>query len=144
MDLQILRERYEKYELERVFEALKGHARNAIEISLQKCADEQIPLGASKFGGLPDLPQGEPWPVNEQTGAPLHFIAQINFKQTAEFDTDGELPSHGMLYLFYDCVQIRGATIRSTMRAKRCSISRARWGAGPRLLDRIRCLSPLR
>ena len=106
MDLQILRERYEKYELERVFEALKGHARNAIEISLQKCADEQIPLGASKFGGLPDLPQGEPWPVNEQTGAPLHFIAQINFKQTAEFDADGELPSRGMLYLFYDCVQM--------------------------------------
>jgi hypothetical protein len=74
-----------------------------VEISLKASDDQQIPIGASKFGGSPDLPRSEPWPVNEQTGKPLHFVAQINFSEVSEFDTQSELPSRGMLYLFYDC-----------------------------------------
>ena len=60
-----------------------------MEISLKASDDQQIPIGASKFGGSPDLPRNEPWPVNEQTGEPLHFIAQINFSEVSEFEKIG-------------------------------------------------------
>ena len=103
MNLQNLRSKYEEYGLGRIFEEIKSYAKNAVEISLKASDDQQIPIGASKFGGSPDLPRSEPWPVNEQTGKPLHFVAQINFSEVSEFDTQSELPSRGMLYLFYDC-----------------------------------------
>ena len=106
MNLRNLRARYEEYGLGRIFEEIKNYAKNAVEISLKASDDQQIPIGASKFGGSPDLPRSEPWPVNEQTGEPLHFIAQINFSEVSEFDTQSELPSRGMLYLFYDCAQM--------------------------------------
>ena len=103
MNLQNLRSKYEEYGLGRIFEEIKSYAKNAMEISIKVSDDQQIPIGASKFGGSPDLPRSEPWPVTEQTGEPLHFIAQINFSEVSEFDTQSELPSRGMLYLFYDC-----------------------------------------
>ena len=106
MNLQNLRSKYEEYGLGRIFEEIKSYAKNAMEISIKVSDDQQIPIGASKFGGSPDLPRSEPWPVNEQTGEPLHFIAQINFSEVSGFDTEGELPSRGMLYLFYDCAWI--------------------------------------
>ena len=101
--MNLLRSKYEEYGLGRIFEEIKCYAKNAVEISLKASDDQQIPIGASKFGGSPDLPRSEPWPVNEQTGKPLHFVAQINFSEVSEFDTQSELPSRGMLYLFYDC-----------------------------------------
>ena len=106
MNLQNLRSKYEEYGLGRIFEEIKSYAKNAVEISLKASDDQQIPIGASKFGGSSDLPRSEPWPVNEQTGESLHFIAQINFSEVLEFDTQSELPSRGMLYLFYDCAQM--------------------------------------
>lgn len=60
MNLRNLRARYEKYGLGRIFEEIKNYAKNAVEISLKESADRQIPLGASKFGGSPDLPRSEP------------------------------------------------------------------------------------
>ena len=100
MNLQNLRSKYEEYGLGRIFEEIKCYAKNAVEISLKASDDQQIPIGASKFGGSPDLPRSEPWPVNEQTGEPLHFIAQINFSEVSEFDTQSELPSRGNLFKF--------------------------------------------
>jgi hypothetical protein len=56
MNLQNLRSKYEEYGLERIFEEIKSYAKNAVEISLKASNDQQIPIGASKFGGSPDLP----------------------------------------------------------------------------------------
>ena len=86
--------------LERLFEFLKPMAKNAIKIDTQAKDDGDIAVGASKFGGQPDLPASVPWPSNEN-GA-LSFVAQINFAEVSKFDTDGLLPKSGMLYLFYD------------------------------------------
>lgn len=33
---------------------------------------------------------------------PLHFVAQINFAETAPFDMEHQLPERGILYFFYD------------------------------------------
>jgi hypothetical protein len=51
----------------------------------------------SRFGGLPDLPEGVEWPSPEPAG-PLRFLAQIDL---AEFPHDiAELPQEGTLLFF--------------------------------------------
>ena len=65
--------------------------------------------GASKIGGIPDLPAGFQWPYFEGTdyegvrkSRPLSFLAQIDLSQAAGFDPEGLLPHTGMLYFFYE------------------------------------------
>ncbi|MDF7777229.1 DUF1963 domain-containing protein [Sphingomonas sp. AOB5] len=43
----------------------------------------EAPLGATRFGGLPDLSPGTDWPVSP-AGAPLSFLAQIALQDVAE------------------------------------------------------------
>ena len=74
--------------------------KNAIKISTHAKNDDDIAVGASKFGGVPDLPASVSWRSNEN-GA-LSFVAQINFAEVSKFDTDSLLPKSGILYLFYD------------------------------------------
>src|SRR5579862_7184688 len=58
-----------------------------------------IPVGASKFGGSPDLPRSVNWP--ELYGYPLDFIAQINLTEVASYDIEHQLPSSGILFFFH-------------------------------------------
>lgn len=78
--------------------------------------DVALPLGASKFGGRPDLPPGESWPHRPPyapspfwdhgrgpRSAPLSFLAQINLGDIqAAGGTDLPLPTSGLLSFFYD------------------------------------------
>src|SRR5262245_27455074 len=41
-----------------------------------------LPLGASRFGGVPDLPPGAAWPDRE--GVPMEFIAQIRLADLSD------------------------------------------------------------
>ncbi|MFA7239698.1 MAG: YwqG family protein [Sulfuricellaceae bacterium] len=66
-------------------------------------SDITPPLGASHFGGLPDLPAALDWPHGNL--APLSFLAQINCREAAPFDTQKRLPSQGILYFFYDVIE---------------------------------------
>lgn len=81
------------------YEALAPFARSAVYMELEEgdCA-----IGASKMGGVPDLPLGMEWPRTED-GIPLSFIAQINFEEVRPHDKNAELPEKGMLWFFYDC-----------------------------------------
>ena len=56
------------------------------------------PPGASKIGGVPDLPEGSLWP--EWNGEPLSFLAQFDMAELSQWDLTGRLPTHGMLYFF--------------------------------------------
>ena len=60
----------------------------------------QLPVGASKVGGGPDLPLDFEWPGNK--GRPLNFLLQINLAVASGFDPSGRLPSNGLLSFFYD------------------------------------------
>lgn len=62
--------------------------------------EETYMVGESKFGGLPDLPANLEWPTNGEEH--LSFIAQINFGDLVCKDKKCQLPTHGMLYFFYD------------------------------------------
>ncbi len=80
----------------------------ALRLTTVPTSDAALPVGASKMGGEPDLPPSTPWPhwngVNgaSRTPRPLHFLAQINFSDTAILMPDSLLPSSGLLSVFYD------------------------------------------
>ena len=75
--------------------------RPSIAMFSSEIADEQqIAIGASKLGGLPDFPPDMQWPYYHDR--PLYFVAQINFADVAAYDIERVLPSSGIAYFFYD------------------------------------------
>lgn len=60
----------------------------------------RVSLGASKFGGNPDLSVTTEWPSDR--GRPLDFLLQVNLAEIAPFDADRLLPGSGLLSFFYD------------------------------------------
>ena len=85
------------------FDVLAPFAKNAVHITLDVQNDDCLPMGVSKMGGLPDLPDGVAWFRNEEMDIPLSFVAQINLAEAAPYDLEHKLPERGMLYFFYDC-----------------------------------------
>ncbi len=63
---------------------------------MEAVVEEDIPLGASKIGGRPDLPDGFAWPQ----GAP--FLVQLNLADIPEGVLDIALPREGLLSCFWD------------------------------------------
>jgi uncharacterized protein YwqG len=86
--------------LGRLWDVIGPHVRNAVLLRCETAADADIPVGASKFGGNPDLPPGADWP--HRNGTPMTFLAQIAFSDAKPHDAAGELPDKGFLWLFYD------------------------------------------
>ena len=71
----------------------------AIALTATRADDADIAIGASKFGGAPDVPAGFAWPMWNEL--PLSFMAQINLAEIAPFDIEDKLPSSGLLLFFY-------------------------------------------
>lgn len=87
------------------FEALM---KDTIRYTLTPLLDyNDVPPGASRIGGTPDLPESITWPVDNQ-GNYLSFIAQLSLKEIKPFDTYNILPDAGYLFFFYDANQNMG------------------------------------
>lgn len=67
-------------------------------IAAMDAAMAKLPLGASRFGGLPDLPPDVTWP--DRDGVPMEFVAQIKLDELPPLE-DG-LPASGTLWFFYN------------------------------------------
>lgn len=89
-------------------DALGAHA-VAIAESASECivvrsvpvkTESEVPIGASKIGGNPDLPLNLNWPFGHDV--PLTFIAQIALHDMPRLDASSPLPSSGWLSFFYD------------------------------------------
>lgn len=73
----------------------------AVALTTSRVNEEEIPLGASKFGGLPHVPKRFSWPRRDRQ--PLMFLAQINLADVPRGHLEpGLLPDNGTLYFFYD------------------------------------------
>jgi uncharacterized protein YwqG len=59
--------------------------------------------GASRLGGLPDLPEALTWP--RWNGAPMSFIGQLRLADFAAYETEAPLPREGLLSFFFDSRQ---------------------------------------
>lgn len=80
-----------------------------IELKLSEKKEKNLPLGKSKVGGCPDLPDSIEWPYYEGINfegeirkRPLAFLAQINLQDIKKYDIDNLLPKRGILYFFYE------------------------------------------
>lgn len=82
-----------KHKLERKLEALEVAAVPCLALTTRR--GRQAPLGASRFGGAPDLPGGVEWP--QEDGRFYSFLAQVNL---AELPATPPLPHKGHLYFF--------------------------------------------
>lgn len=71
----------------------------AYRITSQPRPLETLPLGASRFGGSPDLPAGFEWP--QHRGRPITFLAQFDLSEL-QLPT---LPPKGWLLFFYDVAE---------------------------------------
>jgi uncharacterized protein YwqG/Lon protease-like protein len=65
---------------------------------------------SSKLGGLPSMPTDVEWPRQHQSGAPLHFLAQIDLSHLPATPLESVqgapcLPRSGLLFFFADMVE---------------------------------------
>lgn len=103
---KIISEGIDKYNLKKISKYLFKKSFDVINITLEKI-EENYPIGSSKFGGLPHLPNGFIWPKNEfyegnfEYNQYCPFLGQLNFEEIKKFDTYNILPNNGMLYLFF-------------------------------------------
>lgn len=88
--------------LSRIMPKLDALMQNSVRLSSHKAVDE-IAIGASKLGGMPDVADEVAWPL--MADVPLSFVGQINLSDVQPFETDHLLPTSGMLYCFYDANQ---------------------------------------
>ena len=103
-DLENLRDQIHAYHLDRLEAQLVKLARPSIRMTCTAVRDEDLPVGASKLGGLPDLPPDFQWP---HWGAkPLTFIGQFKLSEIASYDTARLLPKIGWLYFFYEADEV--------------------------------------
>ena len=89
--------------LSRLIKDIDRLARPSIRITAAEVDESLLYVGASKLGGVPDLPTGAVWP--EWKGLPQSFIAQIHLDDVSQYDTEKVLPQSGMLWFFYDAQQ---------------------------------------
>jgi uncharacterized protein YwqG len=101
MDRETITQKLNEAGLEQYVEALEPLMRSAIRALPEAVEDDdEIPLGASKLGGRPDLPVGTPWPVVDEVL--LEFVGQFRMEEVAPLDETGLLPKEGILYFFFD------------------------------------------
>ena len=82
-------------------ESILQHKKSCIRLHANPVNDPRtLPLGASRIGGLPDLPPQASWPI--RNGRPCEFIAQIDLSEASQYDEAGLLPSEGWLLFFFD------------------------------------------
>jgi len=81
-------------------EALVALAKPCVSLRTARVDEGQLPLGASKIGGTPDLPVEAAWP--EWRGMPLSFVAQLDLREVAPHAPAGVLPDAGYLSFFCD------------------------------------------
>ncbi len=86
---------------------LSASGRPAVQYATARLrAGQTMPVGASKIGGLPDLPPGVGWPTwvpatGPGTPRPLAFFAQIDLA-LVHAHLDVPMPTDGVLQLFSD------------------------------------------
>lgn len=93
------RQRLEAAGLGGFADSLVQMARPSVRLVADAALSTAEPAG-SRLGGAPDLPASISWPRNESV--PLSFIAQVNLADVAAYESEGVLPSDGVLSFFYD------------------------------------------
>lgn len=89
--------------LTRVLKDIDYITKAAIRLTAAPVDESTLAVGASKLGGVPDLPPDLAWP--NWKGVPQSFIGQLALADVYPYDTRQVLPPVGMLWFFYDAQQ---------------------------------------
>lgn len=82
-----------------VCSVLKKDLRYSIQIKTERVKNgESLPIGQTKFGGVPHLPDHIEWPMYHDQYIP--FFCQLNLEEVAPWDFENRLPKKGWLYVF--------------------------------------------
>jgi len=95
-------ERIQKSRVSHLTQEIASRIRPSIRLHTQPVALGDLELGATRMGGVPDLPPDVEWP--QGGNAPLAFIAQVRLNDIRSLDRDSLLPPAGWLCFFYDSV----------------------------------------
>lgn len=75
-------------------------AQDSIRLTPTPTEEHRLRLGASRFGGVPDLSADQAWPTWDR--GPLGFVAQLELSALASSLPAGSLPAEGWLSFFYN------------------------------------------
>jgi uncharacterized protein YwqG len=89
--------------LTRLLKDLDYVTKLSIRLFTTPVGENDISIGASRIGGVPDVPPDFTWP--DLKGALQSFVAQIYLDEVHPYDKGGVLPASGMLWFFYDAKQ---------------------------------------
>ena len=92
---------YDEEAISRYKELYLSAKRDAIQISFKDNNTGALATGCSKYGGMPDVPEGFEWPLDD-AGRPLALLVQIDCADLAPLDNEALLPHSGQLYFFYE------------------------------------------
>jgi uncharacterized protein YwqG len=99
MDRAAVQKNLIKAGLPQLAEHVDRLVRDSIRLLTKPVEEADMPVGASKLGGLPDLPPHITWP--QWQGIPQSFIAQIRLEEVQAGNTRKLLPPRGQLWFFY-------------------------------------------
>jgi len=88
----------EDYQLDEYRQFLVEHARDCVRSFAERQKDDDIPVGASKYGGAPDVPVDFEWPQIQPY--PMTHLAQINCAEVALVLRTELIPQTGILHFF--------------------------------------------
>ena len=88
-------------EIAKIMKEVDSLKRNSIIYGLMPKTDTPLPVGCSKYGGQPDVPEGFQWPRDDR-GFPLALLLQVDCADIAVYDTEHLFPKSGHLYFFYE------------------------------------------
>jgi uncharacterized protein YwqG len=92
-----------RYAPARLVPVIEQNIKESLILRTSQRPDEEIPIGRTKVGGKPDLPNPLDW-LSWQNKS-LSFIAQINLADLPEYDFLDVLPPEGLLSFFYSASQ---------------------------------------
>ncbi|MEI8012212.1 MAG: YwqG family protein [Candidatus Omnitrophota bacterium] len=92
-------------------EALARLVRPCIRVITKPMLEEDLPVGVSKIGGLPDLPKEVAWPFVKKEKNLCEFVGQFNLADVSPFDEEKLLPAKGMLYFFVDAPEMEAKVL---------------------------------
>ena len=86
-------------EIPLIADSVAPHIRPCLIGNSDRCSDDEVPIGASKFCGRPDVPPEFEWPMTDD--GPCWFLGQLNLEECIPFDAGVEIPSAGIVSFFY-------------------------------------------
>ncbi len=100
MDSKTFHKLADQYKLGHVAQSIYDVSKNCVRIKKTQLTDQSLPVGASKIGGNPDVPNDFEWPYWRNSF--LAFLLQINLSELQTAQRFDDLPESGVIAFFFE------------------------------------------